>query len=52
MRDHGPCGGAPHDGVVDHHEALAGDVLAQRVELQAHAAARSSWLGAMNVRPM
>ena len=28
--------GAAHDRVVDHDEALAGDVLAQRVELHAH----------------
>ena len=28
--------GAAHDGVVDHDDALAGDVLAQRVELHAH----------------
>ncbi len=31
--DHGPGGRAPHDGVVDHDDPLAGDVLAQRVEL-------------------
>ena len=44
--------GAAHDRVVDDDEALAGDVLAERVELHAHRRARSSWLGAMKVRPM
>ncbi len=32
-------GGAAHDGVVDHHELLAPDVLGQRVELETHALA-------------
>ena len=44
--------GAADDRVVDHDQPLAGDVLPQRVELHAHAEARISWLGAMNVRPM
>ena len=35
--DHGPAGGAPHDGVVEHDQALPVDVVAQRVELQPHA---------------
>ena len=34
---HGPGGRAPHDGVVDHHQPLAGDGAPQRVELAAHA---------------
>ena len=36
---HGPGARAPHDGVVDHDQALAGDVLPDRVELHAHALA-------------
>ena len=35
--DHGPGGRAPHDRVVDHDQPLAGDGVAQRVELAAHA---------------
>ena len=34
--DHGALGGAAHDGVVDHDDAPAGDVLPQGVELAAH----------------
>ena len=34
---HGPGGGAPHDGVVDDHQALAGDGVPERVELAPHA---------------
>ncbi len=35
--DDRPGAGAPHDGVVDHHQALAGDVLPDGVELHPHA---------------
>ena len=36
-RHHGPRGGAADDRIVDHDESLTGDVVAQRVELHAHA---------------
>ena len=35
--DDGPDGGRAHDGVVHHHQALAGDVVAQRIQLAPHA---------------
>ncbi len=34
--DDGPDGGRAHDGVVHHHQALAGDVVSQRVQLAPH----------------
>ena len=45
-------GRAPHDRVVDHHEALAGDLSRSGFSLRRTPRLRSSGLGSMNVRPM
>ena len=48
-----PLRGAADDGVVDHHDPLARQVLPQRVELHAHrGGSRACWVGAMKLRPM